>query len=101
MIDWLNVLFNFIWIFGLALSLALVSLAHWQAEERQMTFRQCLSRPFIRLAMALSFMLVALGLSLVVDPWWYKLGWVALLLLTIWEGITAWRSRSAQTKEPE
>jgi hypothetical protein len=98
MIDWLNVLYNALWILGLAVVLTTLSLAHWLAEERGGSFRQSLSEPSTRLAIAFGFILFAVGLSFIVEPWWYKIGWFGLILLSLWEGGTAWRDWFVQTE---
>jgi hypothetical protein len=98
MIDWLNVLYNFCWILGLALLLATFSLVHWQADGQQKPLRQGLSEPPGRLAIAAGMILFALGLLLIVEPWWYKIGWAGLIALSAWEGMSAWREWPSQTK---
>jgi hypothetical protein len=42
--------------------------------------------------------LFALGLMLIVEPWWYKIGWAGLIGLSAWEGLIAWRAWPSQTK---
>lgn len=98
MIDWLNVLYNFFWVLGLAVLLATFSLTHWQADRQQKSLYQDLSEPPCRLAAAAGIILLALGLMLIVEPWWYKIGWVGLIGLSSWEGIIAWRDWPSQTK---
>lgn len=98
MIDWPNVLYNFLWILGLAVLLTALSLAHWLAGQHQRPMRQHLSEPSFRLALAVGFMLFAVGMALIVEPWWHKVSWLGILVLSTWEGIVAWRARSGQTK---
>ncbi|MBI1877581.1 MAG: hypothetical protein HYR94_05015 [Chloroflexi bacterium] len=98
MIDWLNVLYHLFWVLGLAVLLATFSLAHWQADGQQKSLRQSLSEPLCRLAVAVSIILFALGLMLIVEPWWYKIGWAGIIGLSAWEGMIAWREWPSQTK---
>jgi hypothetical protein len=92
MIDWLNVLYNLLWIVGLATLLATFSLAHWLAEQEEQPWPQLLAAPSFRLALATGFALFSLGLSLMVAPWWYKIGWIGLMGVSLWEGQRAWRA---------
>lgn len=98
MIDWFNVLYNFLWILGLALLLTVFSLAHWLAEQQKKSLRQNLAEPPYRLAIAAGFMQFALGLTLLMEPWWYKIGWIGVMALSFWEAITAWKEWAANTK---
>lgn len=98
MIDWLNVLYHLFWVLGLVVLLATFSLAHWQADRQEKSLRQGLSEPPCRLAVAVSMTLFALGLMLIVEPWWYKIGWAGLIGLSSWQGLIAWREWSSQTK---
>jgi hypothetical protein len=91
MIDWLNLLYNALWILGLAALLANLSLAHWLAGQQKKSLRQSLLRPSFRLTAAASILLFALGLMLAVAPWWYKIGWAGLMTLSVWQGIIAWQ----------
>jgi hypothetical protein len=43
--------------------------------------------------LAAGFGLFGLGLSLTIEPWWLKIGWLGVLGLAVWEGISAWRAR--------
>jgi len=47
---------------------------------------------------AVSMILFALGLMLIVEPWWYKIGWAGLIGLSSWQGMIAWREWPSQTK---
>ncbi len=91
MIDWANLLFTALWVLGLAALLAAFSLAHWLASRSGRTLRQTLMEPPFRLALAAAFMLVALGATFSVEPWWHKIAWAGVLALVAWEGVAAWR----------
>lgn len=97
MIDWLNVLSNLLWILGLAELLATLSLAHWLAGLQGRSLRWGLAEPRFRLAIAAGFLLFGLDLTLAVEPWWYKIGWVGVIALSVWEGVAAWRAWPVET----
>jgi hypothetical protein len=91
MIDWAKLLFTALWTLGLAALLAAFSLGHWLSSRSGRTLRQTLMEPPFRLAMAAALMLVALGATFGVEPWWHKIIWAGVLALAAWEGIAAWR----------
>jgi hypothetical protein len=99
MIDWLDVLYQLLWLLGLGIILTTASLAHWLAEQSAQSMRQLLARPACRLAMAVGLGLFGLGAALLVEPWWYKIGWLGLIVGALWQGQTAWRSRSDWLKQ--
>ena len=91
MIDWVKILYHVLWIVGLASLLAAFSLAHWMAGARERSLGQILTEPHFRLATAVSILLIALGLMLIVSAWWQKIGWFGMGIVCLWEGIDAWR----------
>ena len=99
MIDWLNLAYHTVWILGLALLLATFSLAHWLAGQRGPSLEAVLAEPNFRLVIALGFALFGLGLGLMVEPWWYKICWLGIVVASIWLGQTAWRARSGKPKQ--
>ena len=94
MIEWLNVLYQFLWILGLAVILTTLSLVHWLAQQSRQTMGQVLSQPAPRLAMAAGWGLIGLGAALLVEPWWHKIGWFGIVALTLWQGYAVWQMRS-------
>jgi hypothetical protein len=99
MIDWLEVLYQLLWILGLGLILTTASLAHWMAEQGAQSMGQLLARPAWRLAMAVGLGLFGLGAALLVEPWWYKIGWLGVIMVSFWRGQTAWRSHANRLKQ--
>ena len=95
MIDWVNVFVAALWIAGLALLLSLLSLAR---SAREQSTRQVLSQPASRAATAGGIALVALGMFLSIEVVWEKLGWAIVILLSLWEGVTAWQSGRASKR---
>jgi hypothetical protein len=99
MIDWLDVLYQLLWILGLGVILTTASLTHWLAEQSTQSMRQLLAGPACRLGMAAGLGLFGLGATLLVEPWWYKIGWLGVIAVSLWQGWTAWRSRSDRLEQ--
>jgi hypothetical protein len=45
LIDWLNLLSNSLWILGLAVGLAVIGMARWEAQAGLQKMRQVLAKP--------------------------------------------------------
>ena len=84
MIDWLNVLFNLLWVLGLALILAALSYADWLAHVRGLRTRQLLGTPTFRFCLSAGLGLVSLGLLLLSRGWLERLLWAGLVLVLAW-----------------
>jgi Zn-dependent membrane protease YugP len=93
MIEGSRLVFHALWIIGLALLLAAFSHAQWAAGLHRRSLRKTLWRPRCRLAMAFGLILFALGLMLTATAWWLRVAWVGIILLSLWEGVAAWRER--------
>jgi hypothetical protein len=91
MIDWTHLLFTALWTLGLAALLATFSLAHWLIGRSDRSLHQTLMEPRFHLILAAVFVLVALGATFSVEPWWHKVVWAGVLVLSAWEGMAAWR----------
>jgi hypothetical protein len=98
MTDWLQTVYNSVWLLGLATLVATLNLTHWLAIQDRGSLRQYLAEPGARLGMAIGFILFSLGLALTIHPWWYKIGWLAVLALATWGGVMAWRDRQSATQ---
>jgi hypothetical protein len=99
MITWTHLLFTALWTLGLAALLATFSLAHWLTSQSDRSLRQTLMEPRFRLIQAAAVMLVALGATFSVEPWWHRIVWVGVLLLSAWEGMAAWRDGSGRAEQ--
>ncbi len=87
MIDWLNVLFNALWIVGLAIILAAFSYNDWLAHTNGVKLRQQLSASAFQTPLTIGLILVSLSLALLADVWWERALWgafVALFALQWW-----------------
>ncbi|MFZ6028850.1 MAG: hypothetical protein ACOYYS_14130 [Chloroflexota bacterium] len=70
MIDWFNLLANSLWIFGLALALAVLSYASWQAALAHDKLRRYLELPHSRVLLNLAGVFFWLGLAATARAWW-------------------------------
>ena len=91
MIDWLNVLENSIWLVGLAICLATVSYADWQAHATGVRLRVTLETPSYALALLGGLALVGLGVALSAEQWWARLVWA---LIAIGAAFAGWWVRA-------
>ena len=98
MISFLEIVYNFFWILGLAILLSGFSLAHWQATQQKRLFRYVLSKPYFHLTLIVGLILFALGFMLTVEFWLYKIGWVGLIILSVALEVIAWRGWFNSTK---
>ena len=91
MIDWLNVFTNAIWLVGLAICIATISYADWQAWAAGARLRSLLETPLYALALYSGLLLVGLGAALSTERWWERLAWA---LITLGFAYSAWRARA-------
>jgi hypothetical protein len=85
MINWYSLVANFIWIFALALALASLSYAYWEAAVRKIKFRTTLKQPQWQLLLNLSGALFCLGLAATTDATWETALWLILMALFIFQ----------------
>jgi hypothetical protein len=88
MIDWLNLAANALWIVGLALALATMSLASWQAQRTKEKLRTRLAQPAMQTALSLAGALFCIGQAgasqgILLIVLWAVLG-MAFLAQVIW-----------------
>ena len=83
MIDWLNLLFNSIWIFAMALALAVISIAYYQARVSGPKLSQLLNSARYGLPLNIAGAILCLGMGLTSDRWWEIMLWVVLLVLLV------------------
>lgn len=87
MIDWLNVFYNALWIFALALALAAISHASWQASENKTRLRKELAGYGVQLSLSAAGILFSAGLALTSEPAWQRILWAVLALLFSYQTI--------------
>ena len=80
MIDWLNLLYNSIWILALALALAVFSIAYYQAQLGKVKIGSILGKPNFALTLHVAGGLFSLGMALTSERWWEIVLWGILFL---------------------
>jgi hypothetical protein len=88
MLDWLGIFAAGMWIAGLALLLALLSLAR---SFRPQPIHLVLAQPAFRAAIAGGIALFAIGMCLTVGSWFERVGWLVVVLLSLWQGASGMR----------
>jgi hypothetical protein len=81
MIDWMGLAANSLWILGLAVALAALSYASWQAWQNKEKLRLRLASRGAQLAFNLAGVLFCAGLAAASQSWWQILLWAILGLL--------------------
>ena len=81
MIDYSQLLFNSLWVLGLALILTAVSFAQFESSQRSEKLFSNLKRPGYALVIYLGFLLICLGFFLKDSRWLIKILWGGLALL--------------------
>jgi len=87
MIDWLNLLFNSIWILALALALSVVSIAYWEAQIGGKKLRALLGQYRYALPLILAGVVFCLGMAATSAKWWEWIFWEISVVLF---GIQGW-----------
>ena len=93
MIDWAMVAANSLWILGLAIGLATLSYASWDAWATHETFLQRLNRPAPQGVLALAGFLFCLGLAATSKVTWQVVVWLVLAGLFLWQVWLALRAK--------
>ena len=83
LIRWYGLAGNTLWICGLAVLLAMLSMVHFEARARRERLRQRLGDREPRMAIAIGLILFCAGLLLIGDTWWEKGIWAAFGVLGI------------------
>ena len=96
MIDWYILAVNILWIFALALTLATLSFARWQARTEGVKLIAVLNRAGWQMSLNLAGAIFCAGLALTTDVWWEQLLWVILGILFLLQiGMLWWSKRKA------
>ena len=99
MVSWPGLAGNALWICGLAVCLATLSMAHYQAHVGQVRLSSRLKQPESHMALAVGLSLFCAGLLLSSGTWWEKGIWgVCAILLIVW-AVRSWRRRGAARDE--
>jgi len=87
MIDWFNLAANALWIIGLAIALAVVSHASWQAALYHEKLRSRLAQPGYQMFFDLAAVLFCLGMAATSRRVWEIILWSGLAVLFIVQGV--------------
>ncbi len=88
MINWFELLTNSLWIFALALALAVLSYARWESKMGKGRFSDFLNKPPGGFLINLAGLLFCLGLALTDVVWWERLQWGILVILFVKRSFT-------------
>jgi len=87
MIDWFNLAANTLWIIGLAIALAVVSHASWQAALHHEKLRSRLAQPGYQMFFDLAAILFCLGMAATSRRVWEIILWSGLAVLFIAQAV--------------
>jgi hypothetical protein len=90
MVDWVSLVFNELWILGLAIILAALSHAHWLAHTRRERLRTLLDARDFQLWLLVGLMLISLGAALLGPRWWEHVLWGMFCAVIAWQLWDAW-----------
>jgi phosphoglycerol transferase MdoB-like AlkP superfamily enzyme len=87
MIDWFSLAANALWIIGLAIALAVVSHASWQAALHHEKLRSRLGQPVYQIYFDLAAVLFCLGMAATSRRVWEIVLWSGLAVLFIVQAV--------------
>ncbi len=90
MIDWFEVVKSALWIVGLATLLTLLGFARSFAHRSS---REMLSTPTFRVVVAFGIAMFGIGVGLSSESWFERVGWIVIVLLSLWDGVDAVNAR--------
>ena len=97
MIDWANLAANGLWILGLAVILATISYASWQASTSGEKLGACIGRPAYQVALSVGTLLFTAGLAAAAGGLFTRIVWVILALLSLVSLILAGRQAKRES----
>jgi len=90
MIDWLGLAHNTLWLLGLAMALAVLSIALDESRPAGHRLRDSLAAPGFQAALDAGLVLVCVGLLFSAQAWWERGAWGLAAVLfaahAIWAG---------------
>ena len=96
MIDWLSVLLNSVWIFGLVVVLAVASYTYWRTGS---SMSRCFHDPVFQLGISAGALLLCLAMVGLAESWGWRGAWgilAFLFLIQIWH---SWRPKAMTGEE--
>ena len=97
MIDWWGVGRNLLWILGLSICLAVLSLVSYRARAEQTDLRQVLSGPGSQVALAFGLLLFCLGILVTSRTWWQALLSGLLVVVLAGTAIRLWKQERGES----
>jgi hypothetical protein len=97
MIDWWGVGRNSLWILGLSICLAVLSMVSYRARAEQISLRQALSGPGRQVALAFGLLLVSLGILVTSRTWWQALLSGLLVVVLVGTAIRLWQQERRES----
>lgn len=98
MINWLNLLFNSIWILAMSLALAVLSIVYYQAKQESKKISTYLNSPRYAFTLNIAGGLFCFGLALTADRWWEIIIWIVLMGLFSYQ---AWMVKNDSRRKTE
>jgi hypothetical protein len=95
MINWFELLTNSLWIFALALVLAVLSYTRWETKIGKGRFKDLLNRSPRVILINLAGALFCLALALLDQAWWERVLWGILL---VYFAARIWTARNLADK---
>ena len=83
MLDFLGIMANLFWVFGLATLLAAWSYSYYEAQTDDRSVRDLLSSPRYRFAITAGLLLFFTGLAATDSRWWARLIWIVLAVAAL------------------
>lgn len=96
MLDWWGAVHNSLWIMGLSVCLAALSMVSYRSRLGGNRLRQELSGRGFQLLFILGILLFCLGALFSARTWWESALWGVLVVICVGQIIQLWRSRSRE-----
>lgn len=100
MIDWWGLVRSSLWVVGLAVDLAALSCAEYQADRQKVRLRERLAAPGIQLPLLSGTTLFCLGMLLRGRVWWEQAIWGLLTILFALQTASVWKLGRISEPEP-
>jgi hypothetical protein len=92
LIDWRLVGFSALWIAGLGLDLAALSLADYEAAHLRARLRDVLLQPPFQVPINIGLLLFCLGLTGTAGAVWEEVVWIGLAAAFAWQAWQGWQA---------
>ena len=96
MIDWYGLVYNALWVLGLAVILAALAMASFQTRVQGVRLRRVLRASAFLLPFGVGMFLFCLGVLFSSQTWWEKALWGLLAVLFAGQVFWLWRDRSGK-----